>query len=55
MKQQIISVIDKYKHCLRLEASKKYLDGLDNAVVLGDAFIENTYILVFAIEENGGF
>lgn len=53
MTQQSIRTIDKYKHCLRIEVSKKYLDDFDNAVVLGDAFLGTTYMMVFSVEEDG--
>lgn len=48
------NLIDKYRQFLRDRASR-YLDIFANVVVLGDAVIGNSYILVFTEEDNGGF
>lgn len=48
------NLIDKYRHFLRLKA-KRYLSEFENSVVLGEALINGTYILVFTEEDYGRF
>lgn len=43
------NLINKYRHFLRLEASR-YLDEYDDVVVWGDGLINDAYILIFAVK-----
>lgn len=47
--QEFLNIYIKF---LRENFSNKYLADMPNAVVLGDAFIKNTYIAVFKIDES---
>ncbi len=51
MKTKKISIFDKYKFFMRCRESKKYLDCFEKAIVLGDGFIRNAYILIFEVEQ----